>query len=166
MADIRQVKVKGHRIGLAGLDEVFEEARSREFASESDLASALVDLVSARNYVPESSREDYARALLREFKIAQGEAVDDLAGEDAGPGLVVRVYGPGCANCEQLAAETVSALAELGLDADFEHVRDINEISALGPVGMPALSINGKIVAAGRVVRREKIIKLLKEALE
>ena len=73
MTEIRQVTVKGHRIGIAGLDEVFEEVRSLEFASDEDLAGALVDLVSARNYVPESSREDYKRALLREFKIAQGE---------------------------------------------------------------------------------------------
>jgi small redox-active disulfide protein 2 len=166
MTEIRQVTVKGHRIGLVGLDEVFDQVRSQEFASEEDLAQALVELLSARNYVPEASREDYAKALLREFKVAQGEAADDAAGEGAGRGLMVRVYGPGCANCERLAAEAISALAELNLDADFEHVKDMNEIGALGPVGMPALSINGKIVAAGRVLRREKIMELLREASE
>jgi small redox-active disulfide protein 2 len=166
MPEIRQVTVKGHRIGLVGLDEVFEQVRSQEFASEKDMARALVEMVSARNYVPESSRDDYATALLREFKIAQGETVEAAAGEGPAPGLLVRVYGPGCANCERLAAEAISALAELNLDADFEHVRDMNEIGALGPVGMPALSINGKIVAAGRVPPREKIIELLREVSE
>ena len=29
MADIRQIKVGSHKIGIAGLDEVFEEVRSR-----------------------------------------------------------------------------------------------------------------------------------------
>jgi small redox-active disulfide protein 2 len=78
----------------------------------------------------------------------------------------VRVYGPGCANCERLAANAISALADLGLDADFEHVKDIDEIVAMGPVGLPALAINGNVVAAGRVPSRENIIELLKEAAE
>jgi hypothetical protein len=33
-------------------------------------------------------------------------------------------------------------------------------------VGLPALAINGKVVAAGRVPSRENIIEFLKEATE
>lgn len=167
MAEIRQVVIKGHRIGLVGLDEVFADICSREFDCDEDLAAALLDLVASKNYVPEASRTDYGAALLREFKISRGESIEDAAGTETGTGaLVVRVYGPGCANCERLAAETISALSELSMNADFEHVKDINEIVAIMPVGLPALAINGKVVAAGPVPSRDKIVKLLKEATE
>jgi small redox-active disulfide protein 2 len=166
MSEIRQVTIKGHKIGLVGLDEVFAEVRSREFASDEDLAAVLVDLVAAKNYVLQASREDYGKALLREFKIAGGERAEDVAGEGERAVLEVRVYGPGCVNCEQLAADTISALSEMNLNADFEHVKDIDEIVTIMPAGLPALAINGKIVAAGAVPRRKKIMELLKEATE
>jgi len=166
MAEIRQVTIKGRKIGLVGLDEAFAEVRSREFASDEDLAAALVDLVAERNYVLQASREDYGAELLREFKIAAGEKVENVAGEGERAVLEVRVYGPGCVNCEQLAADTISALSEMNLNADFEHVKNIDDIVAIMPVGLPALAINGKVVAAGAVPRRAKIMELLREATE
>jgi small redox-active disulfide protein 2 len=166
MSDIRQIVINGNRIGLVGLDEAFARARSREFESDGDLAAALVDLVAARNYVPEAGRGDYGKALLREFKIACGEEVEDDADQSGNRAVEVRVYGPGCVNCERLAAETISALSEMNLDADFEHVKDIDEIVSIMPAGLPALTINGRVVAAGPVPSREKIMELLKEATE
>jgi small redox-active disulfide protein 2 len=166
MKQIRQIMIGGHRIGLVGLDEAFERIRSQEFAGDEGLAGALLDLVAATNYIPESSRDAYKQALLREYRIARGDTVEEVAGHETRADLEVRVYGPGCANCERLAAETISALAALGLDADFEHVRDIDRVAAIGQVGLPALAIDGKIVAAGRVPSRERIIELLREATE
>ena len=40
-------------------------------------------------------------------------------------------------------------LSELNLTADFEHVRDLQEISRYGVMGMPVLIINGSVVASG-----------------
>ena len=163
---IRQVTIEGHRIGLVGLEEVFAEVGSRDFASQRELAEAIVRLVAERNYVPDALREAYGSALLREYRIERGESVDEDDGQATRPGPEVRVYGRGCVNCERLAALIVSALAQLGLKADFEQVKDMNEIGALGPIGMPALSVNGRIVAAGRIPSRERILELLKEATE
>ena len=178
MPEIRQIRIRGHKIGLVGLDEAFAEARLREFDSDEDLAGTLLDLVAGKNYVPETGRKDYAMALLREFRAAKGESAEAAGGASMGHGegaagggaaravIEVRVYGPGCANCERLASETISAPAALGIDAGFEHVRDLNEIAAVGPVGMPALAINGIVVVAGRVPARAKIMELLREATE
>ena len=49
LTEIRQVRIKGHRIGLAGLDEAFGEIRSRDFACEEDLAAARLELVAGRD---------------------------------------------------------------------------------------------------------------------
>ena len=48
-------------------------------------------------------------------------------GEDSSI-LQVRILGAGCVNCQKLEQETITALAELNLSADFDHVQDIKEI--------------------------------------
>jgi small redox-active disulfide protein 2 len=166
LTEIKQVRIGGHKIGLVGLDEIFAEVRSREIASDAERAEALVELVSGKNYVPDARRGEYAGALLREFKIAGGEPVETVSGTGREGVLEVRVYGPGCANCERLAAEVMSALSDLHLKADFEHVKDMDEIVAIMPVGLPALAVNGRVVATGQVPSRRKIMELLMEATE
>ena len=50
----------------------------------------------------------------------------------------VKILGGGCAKCNQLEAATVEALTELGMD-------------------------DGKIVSFGKVLKKEEVIKILKE---
>ena len=49
------------------------------------------------------------------------------------------------------------ALAEMGLPATVEHIRDVKEIAALGVVGVPALLINGEVKAVGSVPTKAMI---------
>ncbi len=77
--------------------------------------------------------------------------------------LQVRVLGPGCVNCQKLEQETLAALSELNLAADFEHVRDILEIARYRVLGIPALVINGQVKCVGRVPGREQIKIWLQE---
>ena len=58
----------------------------------------------------------------------------------------------------------MSALAELNLAADFEHVQDLKEIARYGVMGTPALVINGQVKSVGRVPPKKQIIEWLKEA--
>jgi hypothetical protein len=43
--------------------------------------------------------------------------------------IEIRVLGPGCIRCQQLYANTVATVAELGLDAHVEKVDDVAEIA-------------------------------------
>jgi hypothetical protein len=43
--------------------------------------------------------------------------------------MIIKVLGSGCANCRNLEAATRQALADLGLDAEIEHVTDPGEIA-------------------------------------
>ena len=108
-----------------------------------------------------ASTAAYKGALLREFKRHIGEEVAEQE-----TGLEIRVFGAGCPTCDRLTQDVYAVLAELKLDVDFEHVKDIAEIGKLGPVSPPVLMINGKIVSAGRVPRRSKIAGWLREVSE
>lgn len=55
-------------------------------------------------------------------------------------------------------------LTELDLSASLRHVRDIKEIGSYGVMGMPALVINGRVVAAGAALPRVKLRALIEKA--
>jgi small redox-active disulfide protein 2 len=158
MGDVRQIAVAGVKVGLAGLDRAFETACAETYDSDGDLSDRLLELVGTSNYIPQGKRDDYGVALLREFKRYMGEEVLDER-----TSLEIRVFGIGCPRCERLMQEVLTALAELGLNADIEHVKDMNKIAELGPVGMPVLMINDKIVSSGRDLTRKEIKQLLEE---
>ena len=101
-------------------------------ASEAEVAQALLERLRPKNYIPASAREEYKQAFLREFKKALGEKVD----EDRS-GLSVKILGPGCPACDQLEQTVMAVLAELGVPAAVEHIRDLKEIAKLRIFGAP-----------------------------
>lgn len=78
--------------------------------------------------------------------------------------LHVEVLGSGCAKCNQLEANTRTALAQLGIDAQIGHVTDFAQIAAYGVMSTPALAINGTVVSTGRVLTVEEAAELLQKA--
>ena len=128
-------------------------------APETD-AKRLVKRLSVKNYIPESAKESYGKAFLREFKKFTGKPYEEETPEQ----LEIKILGPGCANCDRLEREVLEAVSELDLPASIDHVRDIKEIGKYGVMGTPALIINGQVKAVGRVPPRSKIIEWLKEA--
>lgn len=161
MADVRQIRVAGVKVGIVGLDEILEQVAEESINTDEEIAGRLLDLVRQVNYVLPSKEQEYRQALLREFKRSRGEKVPEETG-----GLEISVLGPGCARCDKLTNEVMSVLADLGIDADLEHVRDLEQIATFGPVATPALVINGKIVTSGRVPRRADIVRFIEEATE
>lgn len=78
--------------------------------------------------------------------------------------LRVEVLGSGCTKCNQLEANTRTALAQLGIDAQIGHVTDFAQIAAYGVMSTPALAINGTVVSTGRVLTVEEAAELLQKA--
>ncbi len=74
----------------------------------------------------------------------------------------IKVLGSGCSKCNELEKNTVEALTELGMDTDIEHVTDFAQIAAYGVMSTPALVVGNKVVAYGKVLKKNEIIKLLK----
>ena len=65
--------------------------------------------------------------------------------------MIVKVLGPGCANCVTLERRTREALAGLGLDAVVEKVTDDAQIASYGVLRTPGLVVDDRVVLQGRV---------------
>lgn len=76
----------------------------------------------------------------------------------------IKVYGPGCARCEQLEEKLRLALAEEGTEASVEKVTDPARIAASGILSLPGLEINGCMKCSGRVPEPAEIRYWLREA--
>lgn len=80
-----------------------------------------------------------------------------------GEGAAVKVLGSGCKKCNELAGNTKAALEQLGMDATIEHVTDFAQIAAYGVMTTPALMVDGKVVAYGKVLKKDEVVKLLQK---
>jgi len=77
--------------------------------------------------------------------------------------MKIKVLGPGCPNCEKMEEMAKKALSELGVDAEIEHVRDMNEISRYIMV-TPGLVVDEKVKHEGKPLPTpEKVKELIQE---
>jgi small redox-active disulfide protein 2 len=162
-AEVTQISVGGHRVGIIGLKQALE-AVAREFAERPDEAvkAELVVRLKKSNYIVPSAEAAYEDSFFREYKKLIGEPIPD------GPAgaIQVKVLGPGCPSCDKLENDLMAVMAELNIAADLDHVRDLKEIACYGVMGNPALMIDGKVVAVGRVPSRNQLKEYLKTALK
>lgn len=76
----------------------------------------------------------------------------------------IKVLGSGCEKCRALEASAVEAVKELGMDDEIGHVTDFAQIAAYGVMSTPALVVDGKVVSYGKVLKKDEVIKILKDA--
>jgi small redox-active disulfide protein 2 len=161
--EIKQVMVNGKVVGISGLDEAIREiAGMKSGSSEEEIQKRLLAIISLHNYVPANMQEAYGKAVLREFKTAQGLPV----AQDAIPGLKIAVLGMGCTRCSQLESDVRDILSELKIAADLQHITDLQEIARYGVMGSPALVINNKVVSVGEVPPKSKIRQWITETFD
>ncbi len=159
--DVSQIRVGNSAVGIMGLKTVMEEMIG-EYVDrpEQGVMEALLIRMEKRNYIPKTVRDAYGTAFLREFKKFSGKPVE----EEKEQGLTIKVLGPGCAQCDRLEQELMQVMSETGLTGNVVHIRDIKEIGSYGVLGSPALLINGKVKAVGKVPPRNQLAQWLKEA--
>ena len=76
----------------------------------------------------------------------------------------IKVLGGGCANCNRLEAMVKDVLAELNINAEIGHVRDLNDIVEYGIMSTPGLVINEEVKSAGRLPSKDEIKKWVQDA--
>ncbi|MDM7935174.1 MAG: thioredoxin family protein [Methanothrix sp.] len=74
----------------------------------------------------------------------------------------IEVLGTGCARCKSLLRNVEKAVAETGIPAEIVKVESIQEIMGRGMMMTPALYVDGKAHAVGRVPGVEEIKGLLR----
>lgn len=76
--------------------------------------------------------------------------------------MEIKVLGSGCKKCIKLEENVKEALAILGLEATVTKVKEFKDIAAYNVMATPALVVDEKVVAAGKLLKPEKIVELLK----
>ncbi len=78
----------------------------------------------------------------------------------------IKILGPGCPNCQKVAAFAKEAAHELGIKASLEKITDMAEITKYPILRTPGLVINGQLVSSGRIPTKAEISNWLKVAME
>ena len=76
--------------------------------------------------------------------------------------MKIEILGTGCSKCQALAANVETALKKSGIAAEIVKVDKIEDIIRSGVMTTPALVIDGKVRAAGRILSAADIGKLLR----
>jgi small redox-active disulfide protein 2 len=155
----RLIFVGNTQIGLIGLKEIFEELKSQRGETDAVLKEMLVEKAARKNYIPDSIKEEYQKALFREFKKFLGEKVE----EERGGFLEIAILGPGCYSCNKLEQDVMAVLSETGIQANLNHITDPKLMAQYGIVITPALFINGKVKSKGTLPPKSQIKKWLEE---
>ena len=70
----------------------------------------------------------------------------------------VKVLGTGCANCRNTVALIEAVAKERGAEITLEKVEDMPSIMSYGIMSTPGVVIDGKVVHAGGVPSRDKVL--------
>lgn len=73
----------------------------------------------------------------------------------------IQILGTGCAKCNNLTAVAEAAAKSTGEPHTIEKITDIRQIMAFGVMTTPALVIDGKVMAAGKVPSIDEIKQML-----
>lgn len=76
--------------------------------------------------------------------------------------MKIEILGTGCAKCKKVYENVKKAMGEDGVDADVEKIEDMDKIIGYGVMMTPALVIDGKIKASGRIPSTDEIKKWIK----
>lgn len=76
--------------------------------------------------------------------------------------MLIKILGSGCAKCNRLEQLTREVVAELGIEASFEHVREMEQIMAYPVMTTPALVIDEVVKVSGRIPAKDELLGWLK----
>ena len=73
----------------------------------------------------------------------------------------IKILGPGCRRCEQLAASTKEAAEQLGIEYELEKLTDVVKFADYGVMMTPGLVVDGEVKSQGKVLSSDEINALL-----
>ena len=65
-----ELMVAGKQVGIAGLDSAFAAVQARGLSGDAEIGTELMRRVTENNYVPPALADEYATAVLTEYKKA------------------------------------------------------------------------------------------------
>jgi small redox-active disulfide protein 2 len=79
--------------------------------------------------------------------------------------MEIKILGVGCANCKRVESVARQVVDEMGVDATFTEVTNMNDIVSYDIVTTPGLVINEKVVSSGRIPSKAEVTTWVASAL-
>ncbi len=73
----------------------------------------------------------------------------------------IKVLGAGCKACHEQYEYAKEAVKNMGLSLEVEYITDMAKVMEYGVMSMPAIVVNEKVVAMGKVLKSADVMKLL-----
>ena len=78
--------------------------------------------------------------------------------------MKIKILGKGCPKCQRLEALAREAAAEVGVEATFTKVKELDDIMAYGVAVTPALVIDEDIKCSGRIPQKSEVVAWIQQA--
>lgn len=75
----------------------------------------------------------------------------------------IKILGPGCKKCIQVADIVRQVIEEYSLPAQIEEIASMDKIAEFGVLTTPAVVIGGDVKCTGRVPERQEVLQWLKK---
>ncbi|WP_018462484.1 thioredoxin family protein [Segatella paludivivens] len=69
--------------------------------------------------------------------------------------MEIKILGTGCSSCKALYATVERVIKDMDIDAVLIKEEDLEKIMSYNVMSLPALVIDGKVVAKGRITESE-----------
>ena len=76
--------------------------------------------------------------------------------------MEIKVLGTGCSSCKALFNTVNEAVSQLGIEAEVIKEEDLMKIMEYNVMSLPALLVDGKVVAKGKKLNVQQVKELLK----
>ncbi len=77
--------------------------------------------------------------------------------------MEIKILGVGCPKCERMEKNVKKVIDDIGIQAEVEKVKDIENMMEYGVMMTPALVINNEIKCQGRVPSTQEIKSWLQD---
>ena len=78
--------------------------------------------------------------------------------------MEIKILGSGCPKCDRLEKLAREVVSEMGVEAAFTKVKDMDGIMAYDVMSTPALVIDEEVKSSGRLPRKEEIAEWIRAA--
>ncbi|MGN0448143.1 MAG: thioredoxin family protein [Acutalibacteraceae bacterium] len=78
----------------------------------------------------------------------------------------IKVLGAGCKACHKQYENVCRAVKDMGLSVEVEYITDMQKIMEYGVMSMPAIVVNEKVAAMGKVLNVNEAVELLQKFVQ